>query len=87
MVIYKYPLDVTGEQAINMPMGAEIRHVGDQHGVLTLWAEVNPNLPNRTKVIIVRGTGQDFPPDKRDVFLGTVIMGVFVWHVFERRSS
>lgn len=81
-VIWKYPLALVDHmQVVIMPTGAEVLSVAIQHGVPTLWAQVDTK-PICTRLFVVVGTGHRLPevPLK---FIGTVIDGRFVWHVFE----
>ena len=83
--IWKFALETTDEQIINVPVGAEFLSVQVQHGQPCIWAQVNPkeNVIVRAKVVIV-GTGN--PADHTDgmMFLGTYQLhdGNFVGHVF-----
>ena len=81
--IFKYALRVAdGPQAIEMPGGARILCVQNQHGNLALWALVDDSLkPDRRKFFVV-GTGQDFDENMTQ-YIGTAQIGAFVWHVFE----
>ena len=101
--VYKYTLEVTGEQDITMPEGAIIRHVGVQdteatvaaeplswvmenrpHEKLTVWAEVDTERRSVLRRFLVVGTGHPMTPAERwDFFLGTVIDGPLVWHVYD----
>lgn len=82
--IYKYPIKITDEQLIEVPMEHEFIHVGlDPQGTPCLWAMVY--LPSQTTRVAVRvcGTGNPVPrhlcPENR---VGTFNHGPFVWHVF-----
>lgn len=86
--IWKFVLEVTDTQFVNMPAGSEILSVDNQDGSLCLWAMVNPVIdptaePERREIEII-GTGN---PIDRDMvcrkFIGTVLAAPFVWHVFE----
>ena len=84
--IWKYPLKVTDEQIINLPIGSEYLSVQVQNGTPCLWAKVNPqeNVIIRVKIVTV-GTGH--PADHVNEymqFLGTYQLfdGEFVGHVF-----
>ena len=79
--IYKYPLEMTATQIIRMPCGTEILHVAEQHGMLCLWAVVDPAAELRDYVIQIVGNGHPFQRNNKQ-HLGTVLMGEFVWHVF-----
>lgn len=90
--IYKYPIPNLADRVeIGMPGGAQIIHVGQQAGVVTLWALVDPDEPYVLRTIRVVGTGHDirYPHGK---YLGTVqvpvstdlIFDVLVWHLFDQ---
>jgi hypothetical protein len=82
--IFKYQLEVTGRQAINMLAGAEILTVQVQHGVLCMWALVDPANDYEKRYIAIYGTGNPVPlyPGR---YISTVQQanGSLVWHVFE----
>ena len=92
-VVYKYALAPAAPTTIDhlMPHGAVVLSVGiDPHGALCLWALVDiqsphPKMPRRFLTV---GTGQATPL-LEDVahkqFVGTVLQGSFVWHIFEVR--
>jgi hypothetical protein len=83
--IWKYGLSLDDEQIINMPAHAKILHVGVQGDSIQMWAMVDPvetNIQHR-KIVIV-GTGHQMPyADFERVYLGTIIVEMFVWHIFE----
>ncbi|UQN06780.1 hypothetical protein [Deinococcus sp. QL22] len=84
--IYKYPLDITDEQAFWLPEGAELLSVQFQGGQLCLWALVDPELAHtQCARITVIGTGNPIsePREQLGQFIGTA-QGPrgFVWHVF-----
>jgi hypothetical protein len=64
-----------------MPQGAIVRSVQDQHGVVTMWAEVDTDKLLSGRRFTVYGTGHEVPPHAK--YVGTVQQGAFVWHVFE----
>ncbi len=66
-----------------MPAGAVVLHVGIQHRILTLWALVDPDAAPSIRRFAVVGTGRPAPEDHEGRHVGTVIEGLFVWHVFE----
>lgn len=85
LVVHKFPLQLMEEQEILLDVGAEILHVDDQEGTLTLWAVVN-NHPDAERLgcrVLVVGTGHEvrIPPQWH---VGTVLMrsSGSVWHVF-----
>lgn len=80
--IFKYPLEITDTQEISMPAGAKILSVANQRGMLCLWALCDPKAKRDSRTIEIVGTGN--PWDDRDsVFIGSVVIEPFVWHVFE----
>jgi hypothetical protein len=86
LTIWKFALDITGMQIVNMPKNADILTAKDQAGVLTIWATVNPKSEMIGRVIEIIGTGN---PMQEQVdgftrsYISTEIMPPFVWHVFE----
>ncbi len=81
--IYKYPLKVADIQTIKMPADARLLSVGDQGGVLTLWARVDTEAELVPTTFAIYGTGNPIEtPESDEVYIGTTQMGPFVWHVF-----
>ena len=85
MVIYKYKLEITDSQVIQIPDGGVILSVADQDGALCLWAAVNPERPVVNRMIEVIGTGNPITSGRKR-YIGTVVMTPFVWHVLESCS-
>lgn len=84
-VVWKFPLLLApGPQEIDMPKGAEIVLVHMQAELCFLWAVVNPAADPEPRGFIIHGTGHQMDHDGQHV--GSVMDGVFVWHVFELRS-
>lgn len=85
--IWKYPLELGDDQIIAMPDGAQILTVQMQGSKLCLWALVDPEpeLPQRMRSIEIIGTGNPFVEAPR-VYIATVQVPPFVWHVFERTA-
>jgi len=98
--IYKYQLEVTDQQIIKMPKGAELLSAQFQGKDLCVWALVNlrgsPDYEMREYEFRIFGTGheidveiedpgEDFN-DERFKFLATVQQfgGDLVWHIFYR---
>lgn len=80
--IWKYPLEMSEVQYVEMPHGARILSAGLQGETICLWALVEPdNTPYRNMRIEIRGTGHPVNVIASD-FVGTVQIGVYVWHVF-----
>lgn len=84
--VWKYALEITDEQHVVMPWGAELLHVAEQNGKIALWARVITAQPEVRRLILIRGTGHpiDFQP-----YVGTVVTahGRLVWHVFDGDSQ
>ena len=85
--IFKYPLAITDEQRISMPVGAEILCVQMQADTMTIWARVDDAAPVERRLIRVFGTGHDASESVDLSYVGTVQERWFVWHVFEGGAS
>jgi hypothetical protein len=72
------------ETTIDMPHGAKLLAVQDQHGEPHLWALVDPNAKTCPRTFRVYWTGL-YLPDEPGQYVGTVQMreGAQVFHVFE----
>ena len=84
MEIWKFSLQIAAKQSLLMPQGATILSVANQRDTLCLWAVVDPKATPVRREFDVFGTGHTMP-ELIGVFVGTVLIGSFVWHVFERR--
>ena len=79
--VFKYILILRSvRQQVLMPKGAKILHVGEQNRAITIWALVDTEAELLHREFIIMGTGQNIPYDKY-THVGTVLEGVFVWHV------
>jgi hypothetical protein len=91
--VYKYPIPITDNVTIDLPVGAEILSVGVQKGVnvhgypeaVCLWALVTPASPVERRRFRVVGTGHPISSNENLKFIGTVMLegGALVFHVFE----
>ena len=45
--VWKFPLDV-GENKLEMPRNPKFLHLGEQHGIIMVWALVNTSEPVAT---------------------------------------
>ena len=82
--IWKYPLEITDKQMIELPIGAEILSVIAQGDVPTLYAVVDPGQQAKVEIKVrVVGTGHPLGSPELP-FVGTVSThgGSLVWHVF-----
>lgn len=77
--IWKWRLEVMGVQ---MPTGAFIVLVHEQHGDPCVWAQVDPEKEVEVRRFEIVGTGHSFDPATR-VYRGSALCGPFVWHVLE----
>ncbi len=82
--IYKFPLAVTDRQVVRMPHGARVLCAMNQHGNVTIWAEVNPNALTEDRVFWIVGTGNPMPTAAL-IYIGSVLQPPFVWHVYEEQ--
>lgn len=84
-VIYKYPLEITDNQVIELPKRHQILTAQLQNGKLQLWALVYPEFAKIKKLIHIYGTGHKIPADENLKYISTIQTegGVFVWHIFE----
>lgn len=84
IAVYKYNLPMDDYVTINLPRGAEVLHVGVQHGETQLWAKVDTGKPAEKRRFRIAGTGHPLDGDKLE-FVGTLMLagGGLVFHVFE----
>lgn len=81
--IWKFPLQETDTQTLEIPQGYEVLSVDVQQGTPCLWVSVIPANPKTDVVVHTVGTGHAYHlPDQK--FIGTYFMhgGALVWHVF-----
>ena len=83
--VWKFHLDGI-ENPVEIPEGAILLSVAQQHGRLVLWARVNPTAPLVVRHVYVVGTGNPVPSDAGP-FIGTAVCdgGAWVFHAFERK--
>lgn len=84
--VYKFPLSF-GAQTISLPWGAKPISVIEQHGQIILYCLVDPHDDREeSRGFLVAGTGWAINEEDsmRLIFIGTVKVGTFVWHFFER---
>ncbi len=84
--IWKYSLKLTDCQVIEMPKGARLLSVAEQHGILCLWALVDTTADKTDRSIVLIGTGHFAPaPNDPFTYVGSTLSdgGNFVWHVFD----
>jgi len=86
--IWKFPIDITDESSITMPMGAKVLSVQTQNGQPCIWAEVNTRSRPEERPFRIFGTGHELPDGLHDswVFVGTfqVAGGALVFHLYRK---
>ena len=91
MRVWQYALNPVKGTDLMLPRGAEIFHVGEQHGTPYLWALVETKSPTEKRVFYAALTGEEVPEHFR--YIGTFqiesmpFIGRFVGHVFEKRGA
>lgn len=78
--IYRYDLPKIN-QALLVPEGAEFLQAGEQNGDVVVWALVDATATSVNRNVAVYGTGHEVP-DNPGVYLNTVFVGSYVYHVF-----
>jgi len=78
--IFKYPMELH-DRSLALPRGAVIRRFAMQHGLPTVWAEVDSNAPTTTRRMHIFGTGHSLPEGA--IYIDSCEDGAFVWHLFE----
>jgi len=84
--IFKYPLEITDTQFVELPLGAEILTAQMQGNQLCLWAIVNtlPEAVKKNRRIEIIGTGNPMPiGDLKYISTFQMLGGGLVFHVFE----
>lgn len=88
VTIWKFNLEVTDVQSVELPARHKLLTSQTQLGQLCLWAMVMPlgqdhlGRSKRKRKFRVVGTGNPFPDFREWRYLSTTQMGSFVWHVF-----
>ncbi|MBU2634917.1 hypothetical protein KJ841_00375 [Patescibacteria group bacterium] len=76
--------------SLDLPEGAKILTVQEQHGEPQIWALVNPGSPTETRNFRLAGTGHPIKGDKELLnYVGTFQLagGSFIGHLFELRKE
>lgn len=87
MNVYKYELEITDEQSVKLPFGAEILTVQLQSNKCCLWALVDPRNELEERVICIYGTGHPIPDNIKLKYITTFQiphLGL-VFHAFEKK--
>ena len=80
--IWKFPFEVTDEQEIKMPIGAQILSVQMQGDKPCIWVLVDTTAQKENRTVQVFGTGN--PVSNEGKYIGTFQMcdGARVFHTF-----
>ena len=83
-IIFKYPLETTDQQVIQIPSGAFPLCVQVQSGVPCLWAMVDDSQPTEPYTFRVIGTGRPINDAEGFLYVGTYQLhgGALVFNVF-----
>lgn len=83
--VWKFPIPTDDIVNIEMPQGAKVLHVDEQHGTPTMWALVDPNRKTTIRTFRFAGTGHPIDDGHADKFIGTFLLrgGSLVFHIFE----
>lgn len=87
--VWKFSIPVADVVEIEMPQGAEILHVNEQHHCPTIWALVDPSQPMEKRQFRFAGTGHPIQEEHIGKFIGTFFQfdGSLVFHIFETKAS
>lgn len=85
--VYKYEL-LPGAMRLDLPRGAELLHAGTQGRTAYLWALVDPDEPEASRMVFAQATGEPMPraavnADYVDTFTLSSSSGPLVFHVFD----
>jgi hypothetical protein len=81
--IYKYELELEDQQSLVLPGHSKILTVIEQNNKIVLYAQVTNSKYYDHYTIFVRGTGHSIGDSA--LYLNTVKIGIFVWHIFYKR--
>lgn len=83
--IWKFHLETTDIQQIEMPADAEILTIQTQDEIPCIWALVSPDAPKRKVAFEIFGTGHPVPENGKRKYVGTYQLrkGALVFHCFE----
>jgi hypothetical protein len=80
VVIYKYDLGGLDHRKVLMPQGARVLSCGKQGNSIMVWAVVDSAAPTVIRRFFVTWTGRLI---EEGSFIGTILDGPYVWHVFD----
>lgn len=87
--IWKVSFRLCAEIHLEMPKGAKLLHVNPPFdpldGDISIWMLVYPDQPKVRRRLRIYGTGHSTElTEQVENYVGTVHLGMFVWHVFDR---
>lgn len=82
MAVRQYVIPIEDYPEVQMPLAAELLHVGEQNGDLVVWARVNPSLPIVTRRFCVTGH-VDLGIHVGTVQMRDTLRNGLVFHVFD----
>lgn len=84
MRIWKWTLNMTDVQTVEMPAAAKLLTVQLQGGMPQVWALCDERAPKEPRHIAIYGTGNPMPDEPGD-YIATFQMhgGALVFHAFE----
>ena len=87
MKIYKYELDLTHKQTLELPQGAQILTIQLQDGKIVLWALVDDKckLIKGNRFIECYYTGKEIEISHELTYISTIQYNGLVYHFFERK--
>lgn len=81
--IWKYPIPITDEFTLDLPIGAEVLSVNLQYKKSYIWVFI-PNTNSETTKRNFRLFGTGNPVDIEGYeYIGMLMQWPFVWHLFE----
>ena len=84
--IFKYPIPMDDYCSLDLPKGAKILTVQEQHGEPQIWALVDPEKQTEIRNFRLAGTGHPIKEKEEDLsHIETFQMmnGTLVFHLFE----
>lgn len=90
LAVWKFVLDKTDQQIIQVPVGAKVLSVAEQQSEIVLYFLVQPGARKVDRQVFIYGTGHPIYTDEKDCwsprnrFVGTVNLlgGKLMFHVF-----
>lgn len=80
--LWKYPLRITHEQVVEVPIGAKLRKFAlDPENSICVWFEVDTEAVKTKVRLFIVGTGNELPNDATRYY-GSVTRGNYVWHLY-----